>query len=58
MEGAAIARVAAMFNISWSMIKGVSDAAGPIDPDVLVGNLKMVSQNIGEYLHEHLQPPF
>jgi adenosylhomocysteine nucleosidase len=57
MEGAAIARIAAMFDISWTMIKGVSDAAGPTDRDVLVGNLKMVSQKIGDYLHKHLQPP-
>jgi adenosylhomocysteine nucleosidase len=58
MEGAAIARVAAMFEISWTMIKGVSDAAGPTDRNVLLNNLKMVSQKIGDYLHEHLQPPF
>lgn len=57
MEGAAIARVAAMFKIPWTMIKGVSDAAGPTDRDVLMGNLKMVSHKIGDYLHKHLQPP-
>ncbi len=57
MEGAAIARVAAMFDTPWTMIKGVSDDAGPADRDVLIGNLKMVSQKIGDYLHEHLQPP-
>lgn len=57
MEGAAIARVAAMFNIPWTMIKGVSDAAGPTDRDVLMGNLKMVSREIGDYLHGHLRPP-
>ncbi|MGD9007885.1 MAG: hypothetical protein PVG41_08185 [Desulfobacteraceae bacterium] len=57
MEGAAIARVAAMFEIPWTMIKGVSDAAGPTDRDVLLSNLKMVSQKIGDYLHRHLQPP-
>jgi adenosylhomocysteine nucleosidase len=57
MEGAAIARVAAMFNTPWSIIKGISDAAGPTDRDVLMGNLKMVSQKIGDYLHEHLQHP-
>ncbi len=56
MEGAAIARVAAMFNTPWTIIKGVSDAAGPADRDVLMGNLKMVSQKIGDYLREHLQP--
>lgn len=57
MEGAAIARVAAIFEIPWTMIKGVSDAAGPTDRNVLMDNLKMVSQNIGGYLHAHLQPP-
>jgi adenosylhomocysteine nucleosidase len=56
MEGAAIARVAAMFNIPWIMIKGVSDAAGPTDRDILMGNLKMVSRKIGDYLHKHLHP--
>jgi adenosylhomocysteine nucleosidase len=57
MEGAAIARVAAVFETPWTMIKGISDSAGPTDRDVLMGNLKMVSQKIGDYLHEHLQPP-
>lgn len=57
MEGAAIARVAAMFKIPWIMIKGVSDAAGPTDRDILLGNLKMVSRKIGDYLRAHLQPP-
>jgi adenosylhomocysteine nucleosidase len=57
MEGAAIARIAAMFEIPWTMIKGISDAAGPTDRSVLMDNLKMVSRKIGGYLHEHLQPP-
>jgi adenosylhomocysteine nucleosidase len=55
MEGAAIARVAALFDTPWAMVKGVSDAAGPTDRDTLFGNLKMVSQRIGDYLREHLQ---
>jgi adenosylhomocysteine nucleosidase len=58
MEGAAIARIAAMFDIPWTMVKGVSDMAEPTDGKVLVGNLKMVSQKIGDYLLENLQPPF
>jgi adenosylhomocysteine nucleosidase len=57
MEGAAIARVAAMFEIPWTMIKGVSDAARPTDRNVLMDNLKMVSQKIGDYLYANLQPP-
>lgn len=55
MEGAAIARVAALFDTPWAMLKGVSDTAGPTDRDTLYGNLKMVSQRIGDYLWEHLQ---
>ena len=56
MEGAAIARVAAMFGTPWTMIKGVSDAAGPLDRGTLISNLKMVSQKIGTYLWTHLTP--
>jgi adenosylhomocysteine nucleosidase len=56
MEGAAIARVAAMFGTPWAMIKGISDAAGPLDRGTLISNLKMVSQKIGAYLWTQLTP--
>lgn len=46
MEGAAIARVAAMYGVPWSMIKGITDTAGPTDRNELKRNLKRVSENI------------
>ena len=55
MEGAAIARVAAMYHTPWAMIKGVTDAAGPTDRETLKQNLAMVSRIIGTYLWDQLQ---
>lgn len=55
MEGAAIARVAALFHTPWTMLKGVSDAAGPTDRDTLKQNLNMVSEKIAAYLSVHLR---
>lgn len=55
MEGAAIARVAAMFNTPWTMLKGVSDSAGPTDRETLKQNLTMVSEKIAVFLDEHLK---
>lgn len=55
MEGAAIARVAAMYSTPWTMLKGISDTAGPTDRDVLEQNLIMVSEKIGAFLGDHLK---
>ena len=57
MEGAAIARVAAMYNTPWTMIKGVTDAAGPGDRETLKDNLTMVSETIGAVLWDQLKQP-
>jgi adenosylhomocysteine nucleosidase len=46
MEGAAIARVAAMYEVPWTMVKGVTDAAGPMDRKVLQRNLTEVSEKV------------
>jgi nucleoside phosphorylase len=55
MEGAAIARVAAMYNTPWAMIKGVTDAAGPTGRKTLKQNLTMVSEAMGRFLWDQLQ---
>jgi nucleoside phosphorylase len=55
MEGAAIARVAAMYQIPWTMIKGITDAAGPQDRASLNANLGQVSEKIGDVLWEKLR---
>jgi nucleoside phosphorylase len=55
MEGAAIARVAAMYQVPWTMIKGVTDNAGSQDRAGLHANLRKVSEKIGDVLWEKLQ---
>jgi nucleoside phosphorylase len=55
MEGAAIARVAAMFDTPWTMLKGVTDAAGPTDRETLMKNLTMVSEKIASCLGDNLK---
>ena len=55
MEGAAIARVAAMYQVPWTMLKGVTDAAGPRDRASLNANLGEVSEKIGDILWEKLR---
>ena len=55
MEGAAIARVAAMYQVPWTMIKGITDTAGPQDRSSLNANLGKVSEKIGEILWEKLR---
>jgi nucleoside phosphorylase len=55
MEGAAIARVAAMYQVPWTMIKGITDTAGPLDRASLNANLGTVSEKIGDVLWEKLQ---
>lgn len=52
MEGAAIARVAALNQVPCTLIKGVSDAAGPMERQTLLGNLERVSTILGAWLWE------
>ena len=46
MEGGAIARTAALYGKPWDMIKGISDAAGQIDPETLRSNIISVCEKI------------
>ena len=55
MEGAAIARIAAMFDTPWTMLKGVSDGAAPTDRGTLKANLSMISEKIAVFLSAHLK---
>jgi adenosylhomocysteine nucleosidase len=55
MEGAAVARVAAMYQVPWTMIKGITDTAGPQDRASLSANLSKVSEKIGNVLWEKLR---
>jgi len=55
MEGAAIARVAAMYDTPWTMIKGVTDAAGPNDRQDLEKHLALVSDAIGAFLWDQIR---
>jgi nucleoside phosphorylase len=55
MEGAAIARTAAMYETPWTMVKGVTDAAVPSDRATLNANLASVSEKIGKLLWERLK---
>lgn len=50
MEGAAIARTAALYDIPWDMIKGISDPADNIDHDLLRRNIVSVSEKIAQVL--------
>jgi adenosylhomocysteine nucleosidase len=55
MEGAAIARVAALYDVRWSMVKGITDKAGPIDRAELRRNLTTVSEKICRLLWSQLR---
>ena len=55
MEGAAIARTAALSDIPWDMIKGVSDPADTIDHDLLRRNIVGVSEKIAQVLFDAIQ---
>jgi adenosylhomocysteine nucleosidase len=55
MEGAAIARTAALYRVAWDMIKGVTDQAGPMDPKKFQHNLDAVSEKIADLLWDALQ---
>jgi len=54
MEGAAIARTAALYGIPWDMIKGISDPADKIGHDLLRRNIVRVSETIAQVLFETL----
>ena len=55
MEGAAIARVAAMYGVPWSMVKGITDLAGPNDRDELQRNLTQVSEKVCRVLWQEFR---
>jgi adenosylhomocysteine nucleosidase len=55
MEGAAIARVAAMHDVRWSMVKGITDTAVPTDRAELKRNLTAVSEKICRLLWRQLR---
>lgn len=50
MEGAAVARVAACFETPWTLIKAVTDRAGPKDRSTLLNNLRPVSAALADFL--------
>lgn len=54
MEGAAIARVAKINQVPCTLIKGVSDAAGPMERKILLANLEQVSVVLGKWLWDNL----
>lgn len=55
MEGAAVARVAALNRVPWSMVKGVTDTAGPGDREHLKQNLIDVSEKFCRLLWDQLR---
>jgi adenosylhomocysteine nucleosidase len=55
MEGGAIARTAALYGISWDMIKGVSDQADNIDHDFLRRNIIEVSEKLAQLLWDEIR---
>lgn len=55
MEGAAIARTAALHQIPWTMIKGVTDSAGPKERASVSKHLAEVSEKVGQLLWEKLR---
>jgi adenosylhomocysteine nucleosidase len=55
MEGAAIARTAALYGVPWDMIKGVSDFAADIDHDHLHRNIVTVSKKIAGVLWDGIR---
>lgn len=50
MEGAAVARVADLFGAHWTLIKAVTDNAGPADRNTLLSNLAAVSSQLARFL--------
>jgi nucleoside phosphorylase len=57
MEGGAIARTATLHGKPWDMVKGVSDAAGIMDPDTLRGNIRAVSETLARVVLNELINP-
>lgn len=55
MEGAAIARVADWYCLPCEMIKGVTDGAQPTHREILLENLKRISEQIGNVLWNALE---
>ena len=55
MEGGAVARVAAMYKVPWSMIKGITDKAGTTDRQNLKQNLDRVSGKVCRLLWHHFR---
>lgn len=54
MEGAAVARVAALFNTPWILIKAVTDGAGEGDRETLLNNLGRVSKILADHLWKEI----
>lgn len=54
MEGAAVARVAELFSIPWTLIKAVTDGAGPSDRPTLLNNLAAVSTTLARFLWSYI----
>jgi nucleoside phosphorylase len=54
MEGAAVARVAALFRTPWTLIKAVTDGAGAGDRETLLYNLDRVSKILADHLWKEI----
>jgi nucleoside phosphorylase len=54
MEGAAIARVADLYQVPWEMLKGITDRAQSTDRATLLQNLNSVSERIAQLLWQAL----
>jgi adenosylhomocysteine nucleosidase len=55
MEGAAVARVAELFNTPWTLIKGVTDTAGPGERQNLQRNLPRVCGEMAKILWQEIR---
>jgi adenosylhomocysteine nucleosidase len=56
MEGAVVARVAGLYGLPCSIIKGVTDFAGSTDRSLLQSRLPAVSAAVAKYLWEEALP--
>ncbi len=54
MEGAAVARVAALFHTPWTLIKAVTDGAGAGDRETLRHNLDRISKILADHLWQEI----
>jgi nucleoside phosphorylase len=57
MEGAAVARVADLFGTPWTLIKAVTDNAGPTGRNTLLSNLSAVSSELARFLWSQMTVP-